>query len=287
MPGQDLLLGEPVMVPRSDRSWKVLGLLSLLGCAAFYVTWRQVPVDPSTTMAMAPALSQRMGQQLWNAEAKAIVAGAAALRSRSPGGSPLASQGYMTGVRLAALDGARAGCRGNLQCVRAVGLFFGTQTGKTEDVASAVGEAAGVGAEDIGEKSAADLAGYDGLIVGLPTWNTGADSERSGTAWDEYLEEIKTLDLCGKPVAVFGVGDSVGYGDNFCDAIEELHNTFQAAGAKMIGYTDAGGYQHSDSKSVADGKFLGLPLDEDNENDMTKDRVTNWVSQLKSEGMPL
>merc|ERR1719160_1349155 len=57
-------------------------------------------------MAMAPALSQRMGQQLWNAEAKAIVA-AAALRSRSPGGSPLVSQGYMTGVRLAALDGAR------------------------------------------------------------------------------------------------------------------------------------------------------------------------------------
>merc|ERR1719387_493389 len=149
-------------------------------------------------MAMAPVLSQRMGQQLWNAEAKAIVAGAAALRSRSPsGGSPLVSQAYMTGVRLAALEGARAGCRGNLQCVRAVGLFFGTQTGKTEDVASAVGEAAGVGAEDIGEKSAADLAGYDGLIVGLPTWNTGADSERSGTAWDEFLEEIKTLDLCG------------------------------------------------------------------------------------------
>merc|ERR1719160_1229946 len=228
-------------------------------------------------MAMAPALSQKMGQQLWTAEAKAIVAGAAALRSRSPSGrSPLVSQAYMTGVRLAALEGARAGCRGNLQCVRAVGLFFGTQTGKTEDVASAVGEAAGVGAEDIGEKSAADLAGYDGLIVGLPTWNTGADSERSGTAWDEYLEEIKTLDLCGKPVAVFGVGDSIGYGDNFCDAIEELHNTFQAAG-----------YQHSDSKSVSDGKFLGLPLDEDNENDMTENRVTNWVSQLKSEGMPL
>merc|ERR1719443_1951359 len=224
-------------------------------------------------MAMAPVLSQKMGQQLWNAEAKAVVAGAAALRSRSPSGrSPLVSQAYMTGLRLAALEGARAGCRGNLQCVRAVGLFFGTQTGKTEDV---------------GEKSAADLAGYDGLIVGLPTWNTGADSERSGTAWDEYLEEIKTLDLCGKPVAVFGVGDSVGYGDNFCDAIEELHNTFQAAGAKMLGYTDAADYMHSDTKSVKDGKFLGLPLDEDNEDDKTSDRVNAWVTQLKGEGMPL
>merc|ERR1719428_1619198 len=239
-------------------------------------------------MAMAPALSQRMGQQLWNAEAKAVVAGAAALRSRAPsGGSPLVSQAYMTGVRLAALEGARAGCRGNLQCVRAVGLFFGTQTGKTEDVASSMGEAAGVEAKDIGEASAADLAGYDGLIVGLPTWNTGADSERSGTAWDEYLEEIKTLDLCGKPVAVFGVGDSVGYGDNFCDAIEELHNTFQAAGAKMLGYVSSEGYQHGESKSVADGKFLGLPLDQDNEDDMTEGRVKSWVSQIKGEGMPL
>merc|ERR1719335_619428 len=239
-------------------------------------------------MAMAPALSQRMGQQLWNAEAKAVVAGAAALRSRSPsGGSPLVSQACMTGVRLAALEGARAGCRGNLQCVRAVGLFFGTQTGKTEDVASAVGEATGVGAEDIGEKSAADLAGYDGLIVGLPTWNTGADSERSGTAWDEYLEEIKTLDLCGKPVAVFGVGDSIGYGDNFCDAIEELHNTFQAAGAKMIGYVDASGYNFVESKSNKGGKFLGLPCDQDNEDDQSEGRVAAWVEQIKSEGMPL
>merc|ERR1711985_224407 len=136
--------------------------------------------------------------------------------------------------------------------------------------------------------SAADLAGYDGLIVGLPTWNTGADSERSGTAWDEYLEEIKTLDLCGKPVAVFGVGDSVGYGDNFCDAIEELHNTFQAAGAKMIGYVPDSGYEfYADSKSVKDGKFLGLPLDGDNESDMSEDRIKTWVDQLKAEGMPV
>merc|ERR1711933_204393 len=104
---------------------------------------------------------------------------------------------------------------------------------------------------------------------------------------DDYLEEIKALDLKGKPVAVFGCGDSQGYGDNFCDAIEEMHSTFKAAGAKMLGAVDASGYTYSESKSEQDGKFLGLPLDQDNEDDQTEGRVSDWISQLKSKGMPL
>merc|ERR550532_2897758 len=83
-----------------------------------------------------------------------------------------------------------------------------------------IAEAAGLEAGDIGEIEAADLADYDGLIVGCPTWNTGADEYRSGTAWDDVLDEIKELDLSGKTVAIFGCGDSQGYGDNFCDCIE-------------------------------------------------------------------
>jgi flavodoxin I len=171
--------------------------------------------------------------------------------------------------------------------MRAVGLFFSTQTGNTETVAGQIADAAGVEGSDIGEIGAEDLTGYDGLIVGCPTWNTGADEYRSGTAWDDVIDEIKEIDLSGKPVAVFGCGDSQGYGDNFCDGIEELHETFKAAGAKMIGYVDASGYGHEESKSVSGGKFLGLPLDEDNESDQTGDRVSSWIAQLKSEGMPL
>lgn len=177
----------------------------------------------------------------------------------------------------------RQGCT----AMQAVGLFFSTQTGNTEGVAGKIADAAGVEAADIGDIGAEDLSGYDGLIVGCPTWNTGADEYRSGTSWDDVIDEIKDMSLDGKPVAVFGCGDSQGYGDNFCDGIEELHETFKAAGAKMIGYVDASGYQHTESKSVRDGKFLGLPLDEDNEDDQTDDRVSSWVAQLKSEGMPL
>merc|ERR1711976_1071273 len=130
-------------------------------------------------------------------------------------------------------------------------------------------------------------AEFDGLIVGCPTWNTDADEYRSGTAWDDLIDDIKGSDLGGKPVAVFGCGDHEGYGDNFCDGIEELHETFKAAGAKMVGYVDASAYAHSESKSDQGGKFLGLPLDEDNEDDQTDDRVSSWVAQIKGEGMPL
>jgi len=151
-----------------------------------------------------------------------------------------------------------------------------------------IGAETGLGdAKDVGDVEAADLAGFDGLIVGAPTWNTGADEQRSGTGWDDYLDEIRGLSMDGKPVAVFGTGDSAGYGDNFCDAIEEIHSAFKQAGAKMVGYVDSSEYQHTDSKSDNDGKFLGLPCDQDNEDDMTEGRVKAWVEQLKSEGMPL
>jgi len=167
------------------------------------------------------------------------------------------------------------------------GLFYATQTGNTETAAGFIAEQSGAEAVDVGDISAEDFASYDGLIVGCPTWNTGADDYRSGTAWDDLLDEIKGVDLAGKPVAVFGCGDSQSYGDNFCDGIEELHETFKAAGAKMVGYVDASGYQHQESKSVRGDKFLGLPLDEDNENDQTAERVEAWVKQIKAEGMPL
>merc|ERR1711920_963561 len=167
---------------------------------------------------------------------------------------------------------------------QAVGVFYATQTGNTEDVASRIAEATGLEASDYDGEDFADL---DGVIAGCPTWNTGADEYRSGTTWDDYVDTIKEYDLNGKTVAVFGCGVSEGYGDNFCDGIEELHATFKAAGAKMIGYVDASSYNHQASKSDQGGKFLGCPFDEDNQSDMSEDRAKAWVAQLKSEGTPL
>ena len=81
-----------------------------------------------------------------------------------------------------------------------------------------------------------DIAGYDGIICGAPTWHTGADTERSGTEWDSFIYgDLTSMDLKGKKVAIFGLGDQAGYGDNFCDAMDELARAFADNGATLVG----------------------------------------------------
>merc|ERR1719327_78368 len=168
-----------------------------------------------------------------------------------------------------------------------VGLIYSTTTGNTETVAGYVAAATGAEMTDIADCSPDDLMAFDGLICGAPTWHTGADSERTGTAWDDFLYgDLTSMDLAGKKVAVFGLGDQAGYGDNFCDAMDEITACFKAQGAEIVGAWPTDGYDHEDSKSIDGGKFVGLPCDEDNQPDMSEERVKAWVAQLKGEGMP-
>ena len=68
-------------------------------------------------------------------------------------------------------------------------MKYNLQTGNTYDCAIKIYEAFGsdVAAEPIDVDSiekgevASAFAQHDALIVGTPTWNTGADSQRSGT----------------------------------------------------------------------------------------------------------
>merc|ERR1712183_719242 len=165
-------------------------------------------------------------------------------------------------------------------------LSFSTSTGNTETVAGYIAAAAGgLDVTDIADASEDEIQGHDSLIVGAPTWNTGAEEQRSGTSWDDWLyDTLPNLDIDGKKVAVFGVGDQESYNDNFCDAAGELYELFSAKGAKMYGLTSTEGYVHSESKAEIDGKFCGLICDEDNQYDLSEGRANAWVSQLKGEG---
>ena len=184
-----------------------------------------------------------------------------------------------------------AGARGAVRAPSAqmgVGLIYSTTTGNTEVVAGYVAAETGLEMVDIGDLDGATVGGFDGLIVGAPTWHTDADTERSGTAWDDFIYgDLTSVDMKGKKVAIFGLGDSSGYSDNFCDAMDELAECFKKQGAEIVGAVPAEGYQHTESKSVAGDNFVGLPCDEDNEPDQSEDRVKAWVAQIKGEGMPL
>ena len=164
-------------------------------------------------------------------------------------------------------------------------IFFATSTGKTEDIADRLKELLpGTEAKDVDNIDSIDeLVNAESLICCVPTWNTGADEARSGTAWDDLAQDIPNQDFAGKPVAILGLGDSSGYSDFFCDAMEELYTAFLQSGAKMTGKVPTSGYTYDDSKSVIDGKFCGLPIDEDNESELTDERLSQWVQQINSE----
>lgn len=113
-----------------------------------------------------------------------------------------------------------------------------------------------------------------------------SDQERSGTGWDEiYYSTMEDLKIAGKKVAVFGLGDSVSYAENYADAAGELHDVFENLGCQMLGYTSQEGYLHEASKSIRGDKFCGLLCDAVNQEELTEGRVQKWVEQLIGEGI--
>jgi flavodoxin I len=54
-------------------------------------------------------------------------------------------------------------------------------------------------------------------------------------------------------------------------------------GGKLIGKVSPDGYTFQDSEALEEGVFLGLPLDEDYESELTDLRVSNWVPQIMKE----
>jgi len=167
-------------------------------------------------------------------------------------------------------------------------LLYSTTTGNTETAAGYIAAATGLDAVDIGDVDVETIKECDSLIIGAPTWHTGADSERSGTAWDEFLYgDLTALDLSGKKVAVFGMGDQAGYADNFCDAMDELASCFEKQGATIVGAWPTSGYEHEESKSVRGDNFVGCAFDEDNQPDESEERANKWVEQIKGEGIAI
>lgn len=162
-----------------------------------------------------------------------------------------------------------------------IGLFFGTQTGNTETIAQAIqAEFGGDGVvtlQDVADASPDDFADYSCLIIGCPTWNIG----ELQSDWEGLYDELDEVDFSGKQVAYFGVGDQVGYADNFQDAMGILAEKITGLGATTVGQWPTDGYEFDSSKAVQNGKFVGLALDEDNQPDLTGDRIKTWVAQLK------
>ena len=149
-----------------------------------------------------------------------------------------------------------------------IGIIFGSSMGNTEEAASFLAENLGLENEllNVANCDAAKLNGFDKLILGVSTWGTGDLQDD----WDAF--DFGGLKLSGKTVAIFGTGDA---------EMGKLYDEVVKAGANVVGAVSVDGYKFDESEAVRDGKFVGLPLDADNESEKTEPRISAWIEQIK------
>lgn len=164
-----------------------------------------------------------------------------------------------------------------------IAIFYGSSTGNTQSAAEKIHEKLGEFIShiaDIAKSEPQDLAQYDVLFIGVSTWNIGEMQDD----WADMIPRLDEIDLTGKKLAMFAMGDAKGYPHNFLDALGELWQKLQSRGAELIGAWPTAGYEFEESAGLLDeNHFLGLGLDEENESDLHDERIEAWLVQVLSE----
>ena len=162
-----------------------------------------------------------------------------------------------------------------------IGVFYGSTTGTTEDLARRIAEKLDVPSAhiyDVSKLTEALVGEYDVLVLGSSTWGAGELQDD----WYDGIKILKKCDLSHKYVALFGCGDSESYCDTFCDGMGIIYEDIKDSGCTIVGKVSAKDYSFSSSIAVIDGMFVGLALDDINESDKTEERIDAWVSDIKN-----
>lgn len=166
--------------------------------------------------------------------------------------------------------------------MKKIGIFYGSSTGTTENIAKRIAEKLGVDTADVYDVANAkvtDVKPYDVLLLGSSTWGSGDLQDD----WESYLGKLKKQDLTEKTVALFGCGDAASFGDTFCDALGTIYSEIMNTGCKFAGAVDSQEYTFESSTACINNMFVGLVLDELNEDDKTEGRIDSWLESLKKE----
>jgi flavodoxin I len=166
-----------------------------------------------------------------------------------------------------------------------IGLFFGSSTGNTRRIAKLIkkryDDATMAEALNVNKTTPALLAGYDYLILGTPTLGEGAlpglEADCQQPSWAEFLPQLRDVDFSGKTVALYGLGDQEKYPENFVDGLGHLYDFVIERGARVVGSWPCDGYDFVASKAERDGEFVGLVLDQDNQKQLSDDRLATWL----------
>ena len=165
-------------------------------------------------------------------------------------------------------------------------LYYSPEGGNVNRVADMLGALIGNDKVDIipvKEVEEGDLSKYDkfillGSTVGADHWN----NETIVDEWPEFFTKNKEISLEKKKVAIVGLGNSFIYPSHFVDGMAVLYERLTKQNAEVLGKVENKGYDFTESEALDDeGYFCGLPIDEDNEDELTAERLENWIALLK------
>ncbi len=163
------------------------------------------------------------------------------------------------------------------------GIVYSFNSKKTAKAAEKIIEEFGtdfkivpVNAEELTEEL---FLSFTNLILGVPTWFDG----ELPNYWDEFVPALEDMNLSEKTIVIFGLGNQVEYPENFGDAVGIMAQLVQERGAKLVGFTSINGYNYESSRAEVDGRFLGLILDQETQPRLSKERIANWVKDIKNQ----
>ena len=161
-----------------------------------------------------------------------------------------------------------------------IAILYGSSGGNTETVAKRVQELFNGEADlyNVDSVKSDEIKDYPYYILGTSTTGVGDLQDD----WDGFLPTFSKMDLSGKKVAIFALGDSASFSSSFAESIKVIYDDINDK-TSVVGQVPDEGYTYDDSTAVIDGTWVGLPIDEDNEYDMTEERLSNWVETLKKE----
>ena len=169
-----------------------------------------------------------------------------------------------------------------------IGLFYGSSTCYTEMAAEKIRDCINsihgsdlVALHNIAADPVSLMTDYQYLILGIPTWDYGELQED----WEANWDAIDDLDLSRCKVAIYGLGDQIGYPEWFQDALGYLWAKVVNIGATSVGGWPNQGYQFDQSQALTADKqfFVGLALDDENQFDLTDAYIDQWSRQIMQE----
>lgn len=163
--------------------------------------------------------------------------------------------------------------------MKKIGIFYGTNTGKTEAIVDEIEfNLRGFDYEVINVKNGVEkIKTFENIIMVTPSYGIGEPQED----WVKNIKELKIIDFKGKKIALVGLGNQFAFGESFVGGMKVLYDIVKENKGEVIGFTSSKGYSFEESEAIVDNKFVGLAIDENNQDNETPNRINGWIEEIK------